>query len=48
MPIDSTVETTDKLPWAIEIAKYSNAEIHIFGAYITELSTIKIKWIKML
>ncbi|HNQ21058.1 MAG TPA: universal stress protein [Bacteroidales bacterium] len=43
LPIDSTAETTNKLPWAIEIAKYSNAEIHIFGAYITDLSTMKNK-----
>lgn len=43
LPIDSTAETTYKLPWAIQLAKYTNAEIHIFGAYITNLSTIKKK-----
>lgn len=43
LPIDSTAETTYKLPWAIQLAKYTNAEIHIFGAYITNLSTMKKK-----
>ncbi|MFA7609848.1 MAG: universal stress protein, partial [Bacteroidales bacterium] len=43
LPIDSTAETTNKLPWAIEIAKNTGAEIHIFGAYITDLTTLKNK-----
>jgi nucleotide-binding universal stress UspA family protein len=41
VPIDSTMETRQKVPFATEIAKLFKAEIHILGLYSTNVKDIK-------
>ena len=40
-PIDSTMETRQKVPFATELAKYFDAEIHLLGVYSTNVKDIK-------
>jgi nucleotide-binding universal stress UspA family protein len=41
VPIDSTMETRQKVPFAAELAKYFKAEIHVLGIYSTKVKDIK-------
>lgn len=36
LPIDETVESKQKVKWAIHIAKMFNSTIHLFGAYFSD------------
>lgn len=41
MPIDTTIETRQKLPLTVEIAKYFNATIHILGVHTTDQESVR-------
>jgi nucleotide-binding universal stress UspA family protein len=41
LPIDSTIETRQKLPFTTDLAKFFNAEIHILGVYSTGMKDLK-------
>ncbi len=41
LPIDSTVETRQKLPFATELAKIHDAEIHALSIYTSKVSDIR-------
>jgi len=41
LPIDSTIETRQKAPYAAEIAKAFNSEVFILGLLVSSVSTIK-------
>lgn len=41
LPIDSTIETRQKVPLTTEIAKYFDAEIHVLGLHSTNLKEVK-------
>ena len=41
LPIDSTVETRQKLPFTTELAKIHDAEIHILSIYTTKVQAIR-------
>ncbi len=43
LPIDSSTDTRQKVPFACKMAKYFNAEIHILGLYTTTLKAIRRK-----
>ena len=43
LPVDSTKETNQKLPFACEIAKVFNAEIHIVSVYPVVLKSLRVK-----
>ncbi len=41
LPIDSTLETRQKLPFATKIAKYFGSEIHIVSLYSTTIKAVR-------
>jgi nucleotide-binding universal stress UspA family protein len=41
LPIDSSMETRQKVPFATELAKYFDSEIHVLGVYSTNVKDIK-------
>jgi len=41
LPIDSTLETRQKIPFATKIAKYFNSEIHIVSLYSTSIKAVR-------
>ena len=41
LPIDSTIETRQKVPYTTELAKIFNAKIHILGVYSSSLKELK-------
>ena len=41
LPLDSTVETRQKLPFTTELAKIHNAEINILSVYTTKVSDVR-------
>jgi nucleotide-binding universal stress UspA family protein len=41
LPIDSSADTRQKVPFTCKLAKIINAEIHILGLYSSRLSTMK-------
>ncbi|MCB0804852.1 MAG: universal stress protein [Bacteroidales bacterium] len=41
VPIDSTLETRQKIPFATRIAKYFDAEIHIVSLYSTTIKAVR-------
>jgi nucleotide-binding universal stress UspA family protein len=41
IPIDSSLDTRQKLPIATQMALYYNAEIHILGLYFTTVGTLR-------
>jgi len=41
LPIDSSAETRQKVPFAVEMAKHFNSEIHIIGIYSTNIKAVK-------
>lgn len=41
LPIDSTVETRQKLPFTTELAKICNAEIFVLSVYTTKVSDVR-------
>jgi len=41
LPIDSTIETRQKVPYATELAKFFGAEIHVLGVYSTKVKDVK-------
>ncbi len=43
LPIDSSMDTRQKVPFTCKIAKYFDAEIHILGIYTTSLKAIQRK-----
>ncbi len=43
LPIDSSTDTRQKVPFASKMAKYFDAEIHILGLYTTTLKAIRRK-----
>jgi len=43
LPIDSTIETRQKVPFAMELARPFNAEIHVLALYSSSVKTIKNK-----
>jgi nucleotide-binding universal stress UspA family protein len=43
LPIDSSTDTRQKVPFACKMAKYFGAEIHILGLYTTTLKAIRRK-----
>ncbi len=43
LPIDSSTDTRQKVPFACRMAKYFDAEIHILGLYTTTLKAIRRK-----
>ena len=43
LPIDSSADTRQKVPFACRMAKYFDAEIHILGLYTTTLKAIRRK-----
>lgn len=43
MPIDSTLETRQKLPLTTVIAKYFNAQVFILAVYTSEIKSVKAK-----
>ncbi|MCF8229813.1 MAG: universal stress protein [Bacteroidales bacterium] len=40
-PVDSTIETKQKLPFTVEFAKMFDASIHLLGLYSTSLKTVQ-------
>ncbi len=43
LPIDSSMDTRQKVPFTCKIAKYFDAEIHVLGLYTTSLKAIQRK-----
>ncbi len=43
LPIDSSLETRQKLPYATKLAKYFNSEIHIVSLYSTSIKVVRQK-----
>ncbi len=43
LPIDSSTDTRQKVPFACRMAKYFDAEIHVLGLYTTTLKAIRRK-----
>lgn len=43
IPIDSSLETRQKLPFASKIAKYYNSEIHVVSLYSTTIKAVRYK-----
>ncbi len=43
LPIDSSMDTRQKVPFTCNIAKYFDAEIHVLGLYTTSLKAIQRK-----
>lgn len=41
LPIDSTMETRQKVKFTTELAKYFNSEIHVLGVYSTNVKDVK-------
>jgi nucleotide-binding universal stress UspA family protein len=41
LPIDSTMETRQKVPMTTELAKFFKAEIHVLGVYSTNVKDVK-------
>lgn len=41
LPLDSTVETRQKLPFTTELAKICNAEIYVLSVYTTKISQVR-------
>lgn len=41
LPIDSTLETRQKIPFTTKIAKYFNAHIHVLGLYTTTIRAVR-------
>ncbi|NTW34454.1 MAG: universal stress protein, partial [Bacteroidetes bacterium] len=41
LPIDSSPETRQKVPVAVELAKYFKAEIHVVGIYSTNVKAVR-------
>lgn len=41
LPIDSTVETRQKLPFTTELAKIHDAEIHVLSIYTTKVQAVR-------
>ena len=41
LPLDSTIETRQKVPFTTELARIHNAEIHALGLYTTKVSAIR-------
>lgn len=41
LPLDSTVETRQKLPFTTELAKICNAEIYVLSVYTTKVSQVR-------
>ena len=41
LPIDSTLETRQKIPFAVEWAKIFNSEIHVLSLYSTTIKAVK-------
>lgn len=40
LPIDSSIETRQKVPFTTELAKASNAEIHVLGVHATKVKDV--------
>jgi len=43
LPVDSSMDTRQKVPFTCKIAKYFDAEIHVLGLYTTSLKAIQRK-----
>lgn len=43
LPIDSSVETRQKLPFTTKLAKYFDSEIHVIGLYSTSIRAVRQK-----
>ena len=43
LPIDSSADTRQKVPFASKLAKHFNAEVHVLGLYTTSLKAIQRK-----
>ncbi len=43
LPIDSSADTRQKVPFACKLAKHFNAEVHVLGLYTTSLKAIQRK-----
>jgi nucleotide-binding universal stress UspA family protein len=41
LPIDSTVETRQKLPFTTELAKIHDAEVHVLSIYTTKVQAVR-------
>ncbi len=41
LPIDSTVETRQKLPFTTELAKFCGAEVYVLSVYTTKISQVR-------
>jgi len=41
IPIDSTLETRQKIPFATKLSKYFNAEIHVLSLYTTSIQAVR-------
>lgn len=43
IPIDSTLETRQKIPFSTKLAKYFNAEVHVLSLYTTSIRAVRNK-----
>ncbi len=41
LPIDSTPETRQKVPFTVKLAKYFNAEVHVLALHTTSIKTVQ-------
>lgn len=41
LPIDSSVESRQKLPFTTRLAKYFNSEVHVIGLYSTSIKAVR-------